>query len=100
MEEGLLGMSWLMAAVACLVVTAVYVVVWPRPQVAAASSAWTRLVLRWFHALVWLLLAISFLARGAYIPGGATLAGTLAMLALICYGTFMFTLIRARRRTR
>lgn len=94
------GISWLMAGVACLVVAGLYTVMWPRAQVAAAQSTWNRLVLRWFHGLVWLLLAGSFFVRGTMSSGGQGIAGVLAMSALICYGIFMFTLVRARRRLR
>jgi hypothetical protein len=100
MEDGFLGVSWLMGGVACLVVAGIYTVVWPRAQVAAARSSWNRIVLRWFHGLVWLLLSGSFFVRGTLSPGGQGIAGFLALSALVCYGIFMFTLIRARRRLR
>jgi hypothetical protein len=100
MENGFLGIPWLVGAFVCLAVAALYVVIWPRPQVAAARSAWSRLVLRWFHPLVWLLLAGSFFTRATSSAGGAGLAAILAVGALVCYGVFMITLIRARRSPR
>ena len=100
MSDGALGIPWLIGGVACLVVAVIYALVWPRAQYATATSNWNRLVLRWFHGLVWLLLAISFFVRGTMPSNSQTIAGVLAFAALISYGTFMFTLIRARRKPR
>ena len=100
MEDGFLGISWLAGGLLCLLIAGIYVVVWPRPLVAAAHSSWNRLVLRWFHALVWVLLAGSFFVRGEYVSGGRGVANILALGALVSYAIFMVTLIRARRANR
>ncbi len=100
MEDGFLGISWLAGGLLCLLVAAIYVVVWPRSLVAAAHSSWNRVVLRWFHALVWVLLAGSFYVRGEYVSGGRGVANLLALSALVSYAIFMVTLIRARHANR
>jgi hypothetical protein len=75
----------------CLGLTAVWVVVYPRP-LAARLSGWRFIVIRWFHALTWLLLAVAaFLA--AFNPlGGAALAQPVALASLGVYVVFMLTM--------
>ena len=56
------------------------------------------LILRWSHAVVWLLLALSCFARASETLGGAGIVGManiLALLALVVYVAFMATLLTA-----
>ncbi len=101
MAPGLLGVPWLIWAAVCLAVAGVYAVVVPRPKRAGATGApsppaWRRLVLRWAHALVWLLLATSCLLRAAGLAGAVPNAVALAALPL--YGLFLVTFLGARAR--
>jgi hypothetical protein len=96
------GVPWVAWGGLCLAVAAVYTVVWPRPRGTGAGPArpeWRRLVLRWGHALVWLLLALSCFVRPSARLGGPA-AGILAILALVAYAIFLGTLLidRAARR--
>jgi hypothetical protein len=64
MSAGLFGVPWALWGGACLIVAAIYTVVWPRPeQTAATPAVWTYVTLRWRHAGVWLILALSCLLR-------------------------------------
>jgi len=80
----------------CLGLTLVWVVVYPR-TLAARLTAWRFIVVRWFHALTWLLLAVAaFLA--AFDPlGGAALAQPVALAALGVYIVFLLTTTVSRR---
>ncbi len=102
MTSPLFGMPWPVLGGLCLAVAAVYTVVWPRPQdpTARARPAWRHLVLRWCHALVWLLLALSCFVRLARSLGGPATANILALLALVGYVIFLATVVvdRAARR--
>ena len=85
---GLPSLVWIGA---CLAVAVLYMFLWPQQKV-APDTAWTRyLVLRTFHALVWLLLAASFWLRG--LDGGATAANRVALTALVAYLVFMATFL-------
>src|SRR5205823_1993786 len=102
MTVGLFGVPWVVWGGLCLAVAAVYTVVWPRPRGTGARQArpaWRRLILRWGHALVWLLLALSCFVRLSPRLGGSTSA-LLAVLALVAYAIFLGTLLidRAARR--
>jgi drug/metabolite transporter (DMT)-like permease len=99
-----LGVPWLVWGGVCLVIAAIYVVVWPRPKTSGLGTsrpAWRHLVLRWFHPLVWVLLAISCFIRPIVGRDDSSLANGIALLALVVYAIFMGTLAldRTARRT-
>jgi hypothetical protein len=104
MASPLFGIPWPVLGSLCLVVAAIYTVVWPghRDPAARARPAWRRLVLRWCHALVWLLLALSCFVRPARALGGPTTGNVLALLALVAYVVFLGTTLadRAAQRPR
>lgn len=58
-------------AVACLIVAAIYVIVWPSEQADGLASA-HRFVLRWAHPAVWVVLAVACLLFGIRAPVGTT----------------------------
>jgi hypothetical protein len=110
MAAALFGVPWVAWGGLCLLVATVYTAIWPRPATAGAGRVdpprrrralrWRRRVLRWGHALVWLLLALSCFLRAAPRAGGAGAANLLAGLALAGYAVFLGTLLidRAGRR--
>ncbi|MBA3468441.1 MAG: hypothetical protein H0T53_02240 [Herpetosiphonaceae bacterium] len=91
LENKLLGIPLVVWGIVCLALTIVWVLVWPSERVAVASGL-RFVILRWFHALTWLLLAVAaFLA--ALSSGGAGRARPVAQLALVVYLVFMATFI-------
>jgi len=81
----------------CLAVAVAYIIKWPRPKPdrpGPPRSSLVHIILRWFHSAVWLLLA---LACFLWASGPSTLANGLALLALIVYLVFLFTLLTDRR---
>jgi hypothetical protein len=70
-------------------VALLFVFVWPSERVGDVRG-FRFIVLCWSHALVWLLLALSFFARGANLPN---LANPIALLAGLTYLLFIVTLI-------
>ena len=100
LTAALLGVPLVVWGCLCSLVAAVYLIYSPRPGGAgrrATDTAWRRLVLRWFHPLVWLLLGLSFFMWGGYVAGGAALAIVLAVASLITYAVFIGTFIRERK---
>ena len=82
----------------CLAVAVAYYFKWPKPKPDRTGPPRTALVhyiLRLFHSLVWLLLA---LACFLWAAGPSTAANSLALAGLIVYLIFLFTLIRDRAR--
>jgi hypothetical protein len=98
MSTALFGISWFLWGSLCLIVALIYTVVWPRPKAAGtpALTLWRQVILRWFHALVWVLLALSCFIRPSQWLGGTTTANGLALLALLVYGIFLVTVLRDR----
>ncbi|GAB4493820.1 MAG: hypothetical protein OHK0031_16860 [Anaerolineales bacterium] len=75
----------------CYVISAVWIFVWPKPKAGeAARSFGTHFILRWFHTLAWVLLAVFFITSGRFALI-STLAG---LLALAVYLVFVVTLLR------
>lgn len=80
-------------AAACLALAVVWIFVWPSDRAGANRSGLHFLVLRWGHALCWLLLAVSCFVRGMRGEGPANL---LALAALGVYALFVANLVTAR----
>ena len=97
--SGWLGVSWLVWAALCLGIAIVYTVYWPRPrtpQQAQARAPWQTFVLRWCHGLTWYLLALLCLLRLVLPSDLVGYANWVALLALVCYVTFIGTLASSR----
>jgi hypothetical protein len=73
--------------IACLLVAAIYVVVWPGWKREGRWSAGVRIILRWFHSLTWVLLAAWIWLRQP----------TFGIAGLACYLVFLATWLNARR---
>jgi hypothetical protein len=63
MIKGFLNLSWFAWAGLALIIAVFYYFVWPQSAV-THSTDFRFLVIRYAHALTWLLLAINFLLRG------------------------------------
>lgn len=97
MQSSFLGLSLTYWAIPCLMMAAIWSVIWPSYRAQGASS-WRRLVLRWAHALTWLLLAIALLLAGTGLAGGGQTAAILGVLALVAYGSFLYVTITTQQQ--
>jgi hypothetical protein len=96
----LFGLPWYVWGLLCLVVAAIYLVVWPRPSRKSAAlvrPSWRQFVLRWFHSLVWALLALSCFVQASQIAGSGAVGGGLAILAGLLYLIFIGALVADAR---
>ena len=89
-------MIWVLLGVGSLVVAGVYTFIWPRPKPGVIPSTSLRMVLRWGHAGLWLLLAVSFFMRaaGSEVEG---LANLIAFAAGLMYIAFIASAVIDRR---
>jgi hypothetical protein len=63
MIKGFLNLPWFAWAVIALLIAVLYSFVWPKDRM-ADPTGFRFLILRWGHALTWLLLTINFVLRG------------------------------------
>lgn len=96
MTRTFLGVPLLLWGIGCLVLTGVWVVLWPSDRVVAQEGL-RFIILRWFHALTWLLLGVAAFVAGFNILGGARLAQPIALMSLVVYLIFMATFITSSK---
>lgn len=94
MTTSLLGLPLAVWGGICLAISAIWIFVWPSHR--AATPRWRFIVLRWFHMVVWLLLALAAFSAGSSLPGGADIARLVALLSLFTYLIFMSTLFTSK----
>ena len=87
LAERLWGIPWSVLALAALGVMAVYLVV----DTSHGTTGSTWVVVRWFHSLCWLLLALAALGMAKITPIPATWARPLAIGGGLTYAAFMAT---------
>lgn len=104
MDGTLFGIPYFTLGLVCLGLAVLWYYVWPKDRTPEPLKqlpgykprpAWMQSVLRWFHALAWVLLAAMFWFLDA---GQATLALAAALVAGIMYVTFVTTLIKDGQR--
>lgn len=104
MDGTLFGIPYFTWGLVCLGLAVLWYYVWPQDRTPEPLKqlpeyiprpAWIHSVLRWFHALVWVMLAAMCWFLDA---GQATLASASALVAGIMYVTFVVALVKDRRR--
>lgn len=104
MGETLFGIPYFIWSLVCLGLAVLWYFVWPKDRTPEPIKqrpdykprpTWVQVVLRWFHALVWLLLAMMFLFFGV---GQAALASTTGLAAGIIYGMFVVAVVKDDQR--
>ena len=63
MIKGFFDIPWFLWAVFSALIALIYSFVWPK-KAATESTGLRRFVIRWGHALTWILLTINFVVRG------------------------------------
>jgi hypothetical protein len=92
MSDKFFGVPLFVWVIFCLALAVVWVIFWPRDRVGVAGG-FRYIVLRWFHALTWLLLAVAALIAGLDSEGNAPLAKVISLLSLVVYLIFMGTFV-------
>ncbi len=95
MSNKLFGVPLVVWGTFCLALTVVWIFVWPGDKVSATTGA-RFIILRWFHALVWLFLAIAAFIAAFNVLGSLATARRVAWLSLVTYLVFMGTFLTAR----
>ena len=96
MGNKFLGLPLFVWALLCLALAGVWVVFWPSERAVGASPL-RHVILRWFHALTWLLLAAAAFIAGLDAGANARVARTVALSSLVVYLIFMGTFLMSKR---
>jgi hypothetical protein len=98
MTRSFLNMPWAVWGGLALVVAAVFVVLVPSADKVNAANGFQFVVLRWFHSLCWVLIALNFFVRG--FGGGRfnRMANLLAAAGGIAYAVYMIALVQMATR--
>ena len=87
MIKGFLNLPWFAWAGLALIVSLIYSFIWPQ-NAGAAATGFRYFVLRWGHALTWVLLAISFGLRGVS-PSLNGIANLVGLAGGLMYALFL-----------
>jgi hypothetical protein len=92
----LLGIPLVFWGIGCLAIAVAYYRIWPQPGLkrSQARTQWQHIVLRYFHSLVWVLLAAGCFLAGA----GYNIGLWIAASALPVYIVFLVMVIQDRNR--
>jgi hypothetical protein len=82
---------WFAWAVLAFVVAVIYSFIWPQ-KIVTINTGFRFLVLRWAHALTWLLLTVNFVLRGLS-PSLSSAANILALGGGLVYILFIIMTI-------
>ncbi len=95
MENTLFGIPLPILGFICLGFAVPWFFVWPIPNPNdPPRPAWRHFVLRWFHSLTWISLAMACFVAS---PETAWLSGALGILAVILFITFIATIVIDRQ---
>lgn len=94
MITGFLNLPWLLWAVLAFFVAVIYTFVWPHKNL-TLTAGFHYFILRWGHALAWVLLAINFLLRGLD-PSMNGVANMVALAGALMYLLFLLMTFLAR----
>ncbi len=94
MTDGFLGISWFVWAALAAALAALFTVI-QIPKQTSHTTGFTHIVLRWFHSLTWVFLALSFLVRGA-APRLSAVADVVGLAGLGSYIAFRSAMSRTR----
>jgi hypothetical protein len=89
--KGFLNLPWFVWAGIALVVAVIYCFVWPHKAVTELIG-FRFFVLRWGHALVWILLTVNFVLRGLFpsLNGPANLVAAAGGLIYLLFMAMIF----------
>ncbi len=93
------GVSYLVWTLVCLVIALVYYFVLPKSARSPLLKKPSRLILRYAHSLVWLMLAgAALLAHTGHVRAGKLAALAALAVYIVFMGTLVVSVIRIRSR--
>lgn len=97
-EHLFMGLDYIYWTLICLGVAVFYFILWPKPSASMVRTFWQRIIFRYFHALVWLFLALSCLFKAFFVhPVLILISDLLILFGLVTYLVFIFTFLQEKR---
>jgi hypothetical protein len=93
---GFLGLSYYLWGIIGVLLAVVFAFIAPREQ--GKMSQTKYIIVRWFHSLVWLLLALSFFLRGTENPTAIRAADIVAISGGIVYAIYFINTVRSMKQ--
>ncbi|MCU0494203.1 MAG: hypothetical protein MUD01_21645 [Chloroflexaceae bacterium] len=93
MAERVFGLPWPVWGGLALLLALVWCFVWPSDKVSSTTGSMQFFLLRWGHALVWLLLATMCFLKASGTSMLAGWANAVGMLGGLTYAAFLFVYI-------
>ncbi len=89
MEANFLGFSWAVWGGLCWAIALTFTFIWPKHKIASQkTSPIQHFILRWFHALFWVLLGISCFVRMFSVPENFS-----NFIAISAFGVYVVFLV-------
>jgi hypothetical protein len=92
--ETFLGLSYLVWLPICLAVAVLYLFIIPKKANSSSITSTEKVILRFGHSAVWILLALACLLAYFKLNGVAKI---ISISSLLVYLTFMFTVLKTRK---
>jgi hypothetical protein len=96
--NGFLNIPWVVWGGLALVVALLFVFFVPGAKKINATTGFQRIIVRWFHSLCWLLLAINFFLRAIGTDGANGVANLVAAAGGIAYALYMVNFMQVINR--
>lgn len=93
MNTGFLNISWWVWGGLALIVALVFVFFVPAADKVNAATGLQFIIVRWFHSLCWLLIALNFFLRALGGEGASGVANLLGLSGGIVYAIFIINFI-------
>lgn len=94
MTPGFLNIPMYGWTAVALVIAAIFAVFVPSADKVMALEGSSFVIMRWFHSLVWVLLAASFFLKGTGSESVKGFSDLLAMGGGVCYAVYLITTVR------
>jgi hypothetical protein len=93
---GFLNIPWWIWGSLALVIASIYAFYVPKAESVYATRGFQFVVVRWFHSLVWIILALSFFMRAVEQKVVSDWANPVAMIGGILYVIFFIAYIQLK----
>jgi hypothetical protein len=90
--ERIFGIPWMVAAPIAVGVAVAYGII----DTSGSNVGWRWFILRWFHSLCWLCLAMAALAMTKVTPLPSSWAGAIGAIGGVIYLVYLATMLASR----